>query len=193
LIESQALAVSTSGSTNYTRLNTATNGIFSAGILLDVIGAFYALTSAYNLDATLSSVKSFMRSLDDKELDEIAHLPLSSFAKKLARQSSLHPIGNRTGVEEDGGLSGDKLFRDTSLERYSRSIQMNKSAGYLASAAIAFGFVTFPIGFLCWLQDTQPLEVRITAYTIVGILVFVRFLVIPLQDRIQGLIGRRTI
>jgi hypothetical protein len=104
----------------------------------------------------------------------------------------MHPIESSM-TEEDGGISGDKLFRKTSLERYSRSIQMNKTAGQLASATIALAFVTFPIGFLCQLEDTQPIAVRITAYTIVGILVFIRYLLIPLQDRIQSLIGRRLI
>lgn len=163
---------------------------FSVGILLDVIGAFYALTSAYQLDANLFSVKSFIRGLDDKELNEITKLRLSPFAKKIARQNSLHPAEKRmVTAGEDGGIIGDKLFRKTSLEKYSRSIQMHRSVGRLSSAAIALGFITFPMGFLCLLQDTQPLTVRIVAYTIVGILVIVRFLVIPLQS----VTGRRII
>lgn len=175
---------------NSTNLTIVANAFFSAGILLDIIGAFYAWTSAYHLDYDLYNVKSFIRGLDSKQLDEIAHLPLSPFAKKLARQNSMHPIERRSMTEEDGGISGgDKLFRKTSLERHSRSIQRNKTAGQLASTTIALGFVTFPIGFLCQLQDTQHIAVRITAYTIVGILIFIRFLLIPLQDRIQNFIG----
>jgi len=187
VIQSQALAASSD--LTDVKSSVATSAFFSVGILLDVIGALYALTSAYQLEANLFSVKSFIRGLDDKELDEITHLRLSPLAKKLARQNSLHPIEKRMVVEEDGGISGDKLYRKTSLERYSRSIQMNRSAGHLASAAIALGFITFPIGFLCLLQGTQPLAVQISAYTVVGILLFVRFLVIPLQT----VIGRRII
>jgi hypothetical protein len=175
---------------NSTDLAIVANAFFSAGVLLDIIGAFYAWTSSYYLDYDLYNVKSFIRGLDSKQLDEIAHLPLSSFAKKLARQNAMRPIERSSMTEEDGGISGDKLFRKTSLERYSRSIQRNKTVGQLASTTIALGFVTFPIGFLCQLQDTQHIAVRITAYTIVGILIFIRFLVIPLQHRIQNFIGR---
>ena len=171
-------------------LYTAASALFTVGIILDVVGASYALASASQLDANFVGAKSFIRGLSEEELEEISHLPLSPSAKKLARQITLHPVERRPSAD---GIAGDRLFRKTSLEKYSRSIEHNKTAAYLASATIALGFLSFLAGFLCFLQGTQPTAVLIAAYTVVGVLIFLRFLVIPLQDRLQSLVRRRTV
>jgi len=148
--------------------------------------------AAYFLDANVYNVNSLIQSLSDAELAEATRLPLSPLAKKLVKQHYSHRNDTVVPSEEHISDSDKALFRETHLEQLSRSIQRNSNAGRLGTAAIVLGFISLPAALLCLIQDTQPVAVRITAFTITGILIFLRFLAIPMQDRLQGLLGRRS-
>jgi hypothetical protein len=182
--------MSTSFQENQTKLIIATNALFLVGIFLNVIGAYYALVSSSALEANLYELKSTLDYLTDAQVAEASQLPLSPLARRIIKQRhSDRPAASEIPsvvAHEPSALRDHGPFSETALERLSRSIQGNRNAGLLGGVTIALGIISCPAALLCLVQATQPVAVRVTVYTIVGILVFLRALLalaIPIQNR----------
>jgi hypothetical protein len=177
-IQTQALTFSIDK--NETNLQTATNVFFFVGILFNVVGAYYALMSASSLEADNLELESIFRGMTDAELADATRLPLSPLASRIVK----HRYSHRTGIWDVPSAHDDgephptsQIFDNTPLERLCHSILANRHSGLLGVAVIALGFISCPIAFLCLVQDSQPLAVKIVTLTVIGILFSLRVVV----------------
>jgi hypothetical protein len=166
---------------NETHLQLATNIFFFVGILLNVVGAYYALMSSSSLEADIYELKSILRGMSEEELDHATQVHLSPLAGSIIRHrhSVLTGRWNMPPTQNSGSpsQSRSRMFDNIPLERLCHSISRNRNAGKLGIGAIFLGFISCPAAFLCLVQDTQPAAVKIVTLTIVGILFSLRILI----------------
>jgi len=150
---------------NSTRLKTATNTLFLVGILFNVIGAYYALTTASSLESDLHNIQAEL----EKWQTNSQHKPegLSTYGKDLAGASLIEAVTLPTDSKGDNNV--------ISFERTCQSIRRSQSVGSLAYNAISLGFLACPAALLCLAFDQGPLAMKISAPAVVVIL-----LIIPL-------------
>ena len=165
-IQAQGLAISITD--HATPLEVATNNMFFIGILLNVVGAYYALITASSLEANLSQLKSFFQSKKDEDLVKITQTALSPLTRRIVDSYCLDRKVDLANAQSSPDRQQSPA--DTTLQNLSLSIERDQMAGSLGIAVIFLGFATCLGAFLCLAVSTKRPAMWITTLVVVVML-----------------------